>query len=69
MSAARELREEFEKKLRALQDSCPHIETKWVQSMWAPGHISGSVKVCMRCDKILERASLGVNISRCKKVG
>ncbi len=59
MNEARKIRKEYDKKLKALQDSCPHSETKWTRYMWAPGHISPKkVLVCVRCDKILERVKL-----------
>jgi len=63
INEARKLREEYEKKLKALQESCPHPETKWTRYMWAPGHRSpNKVRVCLRCDKILEREKRSVQI-------
>jgi hypothetical protein len=54
MSKASELRNKFKRDLRDLQNTCPHIESAWMQHMWAPGHISpGKVKVCSECEKIL----------------
>ena len=58
MNVAGKLYEEYEKKLKALQETCPHPETKWMRYMRAPGHISpGEVMVCLRCEKILDRRS------------
>ena len=58
MSVAEKLREEYEKKLKALQETCPHPKTEWMRQMWAPGHMSpGEVLVCLRCEKILDRQS------------
>jgi hypothetical protein len=50
---AKELRENFEKALVAIQDACPHSETETMPYMWAPGHISGMVTVCKYCEKII----------------
>jgi hypothetical protein len=55
MSKAKELRDEFEKDLKELQDNCPHTESTWMDSMWAPGHFGPRVRVCKECDKILEQ--------------
>lgn len=54
MNEAKKLREEFESKLKELQDACPHLETQIMPYMWAPGHMAGHVKVCTRCEKILK---------------
>jgi hypothetical protein len=51
----KDLRDEFEKKLKELRDSCPHLESTWMDSMWAPGHPGPKVKVCNNCGKVLER--------------
>lgn len=53
--SAKELRDEFEKNLKELQHNCPHIESTWMLSEWAPGHYGPKVKVCKECGKILER--------------
>lgn len=58
-SEARKLREEFEIKLKELQDNCPHTDIHWLPYMWAPGHFAGEVKVCQRCEKILEHKHNG----------
>ena len=56
MSEAKKLREEFETKLKTLQDDCPHTQSEWMDYMWAPGHFGGKVQVCLRCEKTLEEA-------------
>jgi hypothetical protein len=55
MSLAKDLRDEFDRKLKELQDSCHHLESMWMDSMWAPGHFGPKVKVCNECDKVLEQ--------------
>lgn len=52
---AQKLKDEYEHQLQMLQDNCPHIETRWLPFMWAPGHFAGRVKSCSRCWKILEK--------------
>jgi len=52
---AKELRKEFESNLKYMQEICQHPESEWMASEWGPGHISGSVKVCNFCEKVLER--------------
>jgi len=48
------LQAEFERKVKELQDTCPHKSTKWFDHWWAPGHYSGyKVKVCLTCNKEL----------------
>jgi hypothetical protein len=51
---ARTLREELARRLSNLQESCEHEESEWMPFEWAPGHRSGRVRVCNRCEKILE---------------
>ena len=55
MSEAKKLRDKFEKELSELQDSCEHPSSTWMDWAWAPGHIWGRVRVCDRCEKVLER--------------
>lgn len=63
MSEAQKLRNELKEKLADLQEFCSHEKSTWMQSMWAPGHFGGWVKVCDRCEKILKRAETldGIN--------
>jgi hypothetical protein len=53
-TTAKTLREEFANRLSHLQESCKHESTKWMNIEWAPGHVSGRGRVCLRCEKILE---------------
>jgi len=50
---AKELRENYELALKAIQDACPHTEVETMPYMWAPGHISGIVRVCKYCEKVM----------------
>jgi hypothetical protein len=51
---AKTLREELARRLAGLQESCKHERSAWMPLEWAPGHLSGRVRVCSRCEKILE---------------
>lgn len=51
---AKQLREDFEKDLKWLQDNCKHVETEILDYAWAPGHFSGLVCSCKNCEKILD---------------
>lgn len=50
---AQQLRDKFEADLKSLQDTCPHTESEVMQSMWAPGHMGGMVRVCKVCEAVL----------------
>ncbi len=55
MESYNKLKEEFDKKIEALQKKCKHKKTFWAEHWWALAHSSGyKVKVCDRCHKILE---------------
>ena len=62
MSEVAKLREEFERKVKELQDSCPHEEiTDWYNVHWAIGHPSlYEQRTCKRCDKIIEKRPLKI---------
>jgi hypothetical protein len=64
---AKMLRAEFESRLSQLQESCEHEKSKWMPLEWAPGHLSGRVRVCNRCEKILESDEDKCSISFSKK--
>ena len=52
---AKELRAKFEADLKQLQDTCKHKEiSDWMEYHWAPGHCSGKVKICKKCEKTIE---------------
>lgn len=53
---AQELRDKFEIDLFELQSKCPHLESGWMEHHWAPGHVAGLVRVCLNCEKTLERS-------------
>jgi hypothetical protein len=51
----KQLRERHKQEIVDFQSACLHtIISGWLPFMWAPGHYSGEVKVCERCDKIME---------------
>ncbi len=54
---AKSLREEFERRLSHLQESCKHEKADWMETRWAPGHFSGRRLVCLRCEKVLRTKS------------
>jgi len=59
MVTYKQLKIEFDKKVKELQKICPHKKTKWMEHWWAIGHSTGSkVKVCLRCNKVLDKRKL-----------
>ena len=55
MEEIKQLREQHKKEIDDFMNSCPHTEiSDWMPFMWAPGHFSHNVKVCKRCEKIIE---------------
>src|SRR5207245_5370504 len=51
---AKKIREEFERRLSHLQESCSHEKSRWTRTERTPGHRSSQTLVCWRCEKILE---------------
>lgn len=53
---AKTLLEEYNLKLKQLQDECKHENvTDWMPQYWAPGHTGGQmVKVCEICGKVVD---------------
>jgi len=51
---AKRIREEFERRLSHLQESCSHEKSRWTRVERTPGHGSRQTLVCQRCDKTLE---------------
>ncbi len=51
---AKKIREEFERRLSHLQESCNHERSKWTRVKRTPGQDPGQTRVCQRCEKILE---------------
>lgn len=54
MVNAKDLRNEYIMKLKALQDVCPHAHTTLMEHQWAPGHVGAMVNVCDVCEKIIK---------------
>ena len=51
-----QMRARHGKEIHELQEHCTHSYiSKWTAWAWAPGHISGQVKVCELCGKIIKR--------------
>ncbi len=55
---AKGIREEFERRLSHLQESCSHEKSKWTRVRDTPGRGSHQILVCQRCEKILETKNL-----------
>ncbi|HDH44919.1 MAG TPA: hypothetical protein ENG66_05975 [Thermococcus sp.] len=57
MSELEKLTREYEEKVRALQESCPHKHlSRWQPLFWALGHPTRfEVRICKRCGKIVKR--------------
>ncbi len=53
-TTARALRDEFDRRLRHLQESCKHEKTSWMDIGIVPLHPSVRSLVCRRCEKTLE---------------
>src|SRR5438132_12155867 len=51
---AKKIREEFERRLSHLQESCNHEKSRWTRIDRMPGQGPGQTLVCQRCEKILE---------------
>lgn len=58
METAKALRGDYEAKLKDLQDRCKHTKSKWMDYYWAPAHWGGKHRICLRCEKTLERAKI-----------
>ena len=56
MISAKKLKEEYERKLKDLQNECSHNDiSEWMEHSWAPAHFSGfQLKQCNYCWKIIE---------------
>jgi hypothetical protein len=50
-----QMRERHQREVVNLQENCKHTDLSgWTPYMWAPGHMSGNVKCCKFCGKIIE---------------
>jgi len=58
MNKIDKLLKKHKREILKLQTSCSHKEISgWVDYAWAPGHISGRVKACKECGKIMKSES------------
>ena len=56
MENREQMRKRHEAEIEALEKNCLHVKlSKWKDYSWAPGHLSGRVKVCKNCGKIIKR--------------
>jgi hypothetical protein len=67
-TTAQSLRDEFANRLSLLQESCKHAKAKWMLIEWAPGHVSGEGRVCLKCEKTLETKEFGPDNTRLKNL-
>ena len=44
-----------EEDLKFLRKRCDHPETKFVDYMWAPGHIMPNTEVCSVCGEVIHK--------------
>lgn len=44
-----------ERALEILRTQCDHPETKFVDYMWAPGHIMPNTEVCSICGEVIHK--------------
>lgn len=58
METIKQMRKRHEGEIEEFQNNCPHKKTVWMPYMWAPGHFGANVRVCKRCEKIIERETL-----------
>lgn len=55
MTTQQSLYEDYQRKLKELQESCEHLETTWADEWWATGHATGRlVRVCDCCGLTVE---------------
>jgi len=56
MSTYKELKKDFNKKVKELQENCKHTDVSdWLKYYWAIAHWSGAyVKKCNICNKIVD---------------
>ena len=63
----KQLRTEFDKKVKKLQASCPHKKvSKEMTVCWSPGHSTDTkVKICLTCNKEVMRRYLAHLCLKC----
>jgi hypothetical protein len=54
----KEILDRHKKEITDYQEACPHQASTVMPFSWAPGHYAGDVRVCDRCNKILEREDI-----------
>ncbi len=52
---AESLRDDYERRLSQLQESCKHEKSRWTRREPIPLHPGVKVRVCLKCEKVLER--------------
>lgn len=58
MSKIEKLLKKHKQEIFKLRENCLHKKiSNWIDSYWAPGHVSGRVKVCEECGEVLESKS------------
>ncbi len=58
MKSRKQLRKEFERKVKELQRKCQHKKSKWMLTEWSLNSISienDIVRVCSFCNKTIEK--------------
>lgn len=51
----KQIRERHAKEIEDFQENCSHSNiSDWMEYHWAPGHYSHHVKICNRCQKIMD---------------
>lgn len=56
LATYKKLKDEFDVKVKKLQETCPHKRTRWCEEWWAIAHSTGfKVKICLRCNKKLDK--------------
>jgi len=63
-NTAKKIREEFERRLSHLQESCNHEKFRWTRMERMPSHGSRQTLVCQRCEKILETKNSKIGTMR-----
>jgi len=51
----KEIREKHQKEIDDFCKECPHESiSDWLPYCWAPGHCAGHIKICNRCEIMIE---------------
>lgn len=50
-----QMRERHNQEIEDFQNNCLHtFISEWTPYMWAPGHYENDVRICVRCEKVVE---------------